>query len=200
MDSVLYEQKNALRALMRQELARLSPEERRDRSVRLVARLAAQPAWAVARRVLLFAPLPVEPDLDLLWLSDALEDKECAYPRVVGPVIRLYFIEHVEELAPTRWGLREPEPAAAREADIRDFDMVLVPGLAFDPGGGRLGRGGGFYDRLLAERGPRSVVVGIGFDFQRVPELPRAPHDALMNYVCTEEGVLGAVSPVTTPR
>ena len=189
MDAALFEQKDALRARMRQELARLTPEERRDRSARLVARLAAQPAWEAAQRVLLFAPLPAEPDLDLLWLGDALEDKECAYPRVAGPAIRLYFVGHVEELEPTRWGLREPAPVAAREADIRDFDVVLVPGLAFDQGGGRLGRGGGFYDRLLAERGPRSVVLGIGFDFQRVPELPRAPHDALMDYVCTEEGV-----------
>ena len=189
MDSALFEQKNALRTLMRQELARLTPGERRERSVRLVAQLAAQPAWETARRVLLFAPLPVEPDIDLLWLSDALEDKECAYPRVAGPAIRLYIVGHVEELEPTRWGLREPVPVAAREADIGDFDVVLVPGLAFDQSGGRLGRGGGFYDRLLAERGPRSVVVGIGFDFQRMPELPRAPHDALMDYVCTEESV-----------
>ena len=190
MDPALFEQKNALRAPLRERLARLTPEERRERSVRLVARLAAQPAWVAARRVLLFAPLLVEPDIDLLWLSDALADKECAYPRVEGMATRLYFVEHVEELEPTRWGLREPVPVAAREADIQDFDVVLVPGLAFDDAGGRLGRGGGFYDRLLAERGKRSVVVGIGFDFQRVQALPLAPHDARMDGVCTEESVL----------
>ena len=190
MDAALFERKNAVRVLMRQQLARLTPEDRRERSARLVARLAAQPAWEAARRVLLFAPLPVEPDIDLLWLSDALEDKECAYPRVEGMTARLYFVEHPEELEPTRWGLREPVPFATREADLQDFDVALVPGVAFGPGGGRLGRGGGFYDRLLAGRDSPLVVVGIGFDFQRVPELPLAPHDALMDYVCTEEGVL----------
>ena len=190
MDTALFERKNAVRVLMRQQLAQMTPEDRRERSARLVARLAAQPTWESARRGLLCAPLPVEPDIDRLWLSDALENKECAYPRVEGMTARLYFVEHPEELEPTRWGLREPVPFAAREADLRDFDVALVPGLAFAPGGGRLGRGGGFYDRLLAGRPAPLLVVGIGFDFQRVPELPLAPHDALMDCVCTEEGVL----------
>ena len=195
MDLALFERKNALRALMRQRLAALTPEERRQRSRQLVARLVAQPAWTAARRVLLFAPLPIEPDVDLLWLGDALEEKECAYPRVEGTATRLYFVGHAEELEPTRWGLREPAPVAAREADLRDFDVVLVPGLAFDAAGGRLGRGGGFYDRLLAGRGQRSVVVGVGFEFQRLEELPLAPHDALMDCVCTEVGITLRAAP-----
>ncbi len=190
MDADLFEQKNALRTLMRQRLARLTPEDRAERSARLVANLVAQPAWETARRILIFAPLPTEPDLDGLWPGGGLAGKECAYPRVTGVITRLYFVEHVAELEPTRWGLREPLPVAAREADIRDFDLVLVPGLAFDPTGGRLGRGGGFYDRLLAGRSQRSRVVGVGFDCQRVPELVLAPHDVLMDSVCTEESIL----------
>ncbi len=190
MDAALFEQKNALRAAMRERLARLTPDERAERSARLVANLAAQPAWEPARRILLFAPLPAEPDIDGLWTGDALAGKECAYPRVTGTVMRLYFVEGVGELEETRWGLREPVPAAAREADIRDFDLVLVPGLAFDPTGGRLGRGGGFYDRLLSGRSARSRVVGVGFECQRVPGLTLAPHDALMDGVCTEESIL----------
>ncbi len=182
----VFEQKNTVRALMREMLQRLDAADRAGRSRALVARLTELPAWQAARRVLLFAPLPTEPDIDPLWGSGALNGKECAYPRIEGMVTRLYYVHGLAELEPTRWGLREPVKLAAREADIADFDLVLVPGLAFDARGGRLGRGGGFYDRLLAGRNPATTLLGVCFAAQRVEELPLAPHDVLMDAVCTE--------------
>ena len=116
----------------------------------------------------------------------ALAGKECAYPRVEGMVTRLYFVRGLAELKPTRWGLREPVKLAAREADMADFDLALAPGLAFDARGGRLGRGGGFYDRLLAGRNKKATLIGVCFTAQRVEQLPLAPHDVLMDTVCTE--------------
>lgn len=183
-----FEQKNAVRAMMRQLLERLDPAERANRSRSIVAQLTAMPAWQSARRVLVFAPLPVEPDIDLLWTSGALDGKECAYPRVEGMAMRLYYVHGLSELEPTRWGLREPTKLAAREADIADFDLVLVPGLAFDAQGGRLGRGGGFYDKLLAGRNKKATLVGVCFAAQRVEQLPLAPHDVLMDTVCSDVG------------
>ena len=186
VDWALFERKNAVRATMRQRLARLDPADRRERSRSIVARLLELPAWQAARRVLLFAPLPVEPDVDPLWSQGALDGKECAYPRVEGMVTRLYFVHGLAELEPTRWGLREPAKLAAREADIADFDLALVPGLAFDARGGRLGRGGGFYDRLLAGRNPQATLVGVCFAAQRLDELPLAPHDVLVDAICSD--------------
>ena len=186
VDWALFEQKNAVRAMMRGLLQRMDPADRAARSKALVARLTEMPAWKSAQRVLLFAPLPVEPDIDPLWSQGMLNGKECAYPRVEGMVTRLYYVHGLAELEPTRWGLREPPKLAAREADIADFDLALVPGLAFDAQGGRLGRGAGFYDRLLAGRDAKATLVGVGFAAQRVDRLPLAPHDVLMDTVCTE--------------
>ncbi len=185
-DWVVVEQKNAVRATMRERLKHLNPTDRRERSHALVARLTQLPSWQEARRVLLFAPLPVEPDIDPLWCAGALIGKQCAYPRVEGTMTRLYFAHGLAELEPTRWGLREPVKLAAREADIADFDLVLVPGLAFDARGGRLGRGGGFYDRLLVGRNKKATLVGMCFAEQRVEPLPLAPYDVLMDVVCSE--------------
>ena len=182
----VFEEKNALRAVMRRQLEAMDAADRRERSRALVARLTELPAWKAARRVLLFAPLPVEPDIDPLWSQDALDGKECAYPRVEGMVTRLYFVHGLAELEPTRWGLREPVKLAAREADMADFDLALVPGLAFDARGGRLGRGGGFYDRLLARRSQKTKLVGVCFAAQQVEQLPLAPHDVVMDAICTE--------------
>ena len=65
---------------------------------------------------------------------------------------------------------------------VGEIDLLLIPGLAFDVRGGRLGRGGGYYDRLLATRaGGGAVAIGVCFEFQRVNRLPLAPHDALVD-------------------
>ena len=187
----MYEEKNALRAEARARLAALDPAEHRERSRQLFARLREMPALRYARRALLFAPLPSEPNIDLLWTVGSVADKQCAYPRVEGMAVRLYYVRGLAELEPTRWGLREPPQLAAREADVKDFNVILVPGLAFDARGARLGRGGGFYDRLLAGRGPRTTVIGCCFAFQRAAKLlPTAPHDVPMDFVCTDEGLI----------
>ena len=186
-NSVLFGQKYILRIKMKRLLAAFSPEERTDRSKGVVQRVIELPEWREAPCVLLFAPLPFEPDIDLLWQGDALSGKQIAYPRMEGLTMRLYYINSPDELEPTRWGLREPLPRAAREAALDDFGVVLVPGLAFDAAGGRLGRGGGYYDRLLAGRDPAKIrLVGVGFAFQQIEEtLPLAAHDVRMDEIVT---------------
>ena len=187
MNAALSEQKDAVRAAMRRQLRGLDPTQRDAQSRQIVHQIVGSSAWRGAARVLLFAPLPVEPDLDLLWRDGALTGKRCAYPRVEGVSMRLYYVNGLHELEPTRWGLREPSPHAAREAALDDFGVVLVPGLAFDATGGRLGRGGGFYDRLLAERDPaKTRLIGVGFAFQRVEgTLPLAAHDVRLDEIVT---------------
>ncbi len=172
---------------MRSRLEVFPVSERVKHTQRIVRQIVKLPVWREASQVLLFAPLSVEPDLDLLWHDSALADKHCAYPRVEGDTMRLYYVSGLDELEPTRWGLREPPPRAASEAALDDFGVVLVPGLAFDAAGGRLGRGGGFYDRLLAERDPaKTHLIGVGFAFQLVESvLPLAPHDVRMDEIIT---------------
>ena len=177
------EQKQALRQVMRRLLAGLDPSARRAGSEGLIEQLTALPIWQRARRVLLFAPMPSEPDIDRLWLGGHLEGKECVYPRVAGHELALYRVDKLEELRPTPpWNLREPVPHSSKRVSIETVDLMLVPGLAFDARGGRLGRGGGFYDRLLAARpagGP--LALGACFEFQRQERLPLALHDALLD-------------------
>jgi 5-formyltetrahydrofolate cyclo-ligase len=183
----VFAEKGALRALQRRRLEELDPEERRVRSGNLLARLGELPAWQAARRVLLFAPLPAEPDLDLLWTADGLSGKECAYPRVDGERMHLVRVRGLADLQPGRWGLREPALGdGSSEVALKDLDVLLVPGLAFDLNGGRLGRGGGFYDRLLADKGAATLAIGVAFAFQIVPKLPMAPHDVIMDAVVTD--------------
>ena len=86
------------------------------------------------------------------------------------------------EIVVGKFGVREPAASCA-EIPLNTFDLVLVPGVAFDGMGNRLGRGRGFYDRLLTEAS--GIKCGVGYDFQLVPEVPAEPHDAKVDFVFT---------------
>lgn len=179
--------KPALRAAMLARLRALSAGERRERSERLLARLAGLDLWQRARRVGLFAPLRSEPDLDTLWAPAAsLTGKDYAYPRVEGHGLTLRVVRGLNELHRQLNGaLREPAADAPRLEGWPD--LLLVPGLAFTAAGARLGRGGGFYDRLLAQAIPAGcLAVGVGFRFQVVDHLPTERHDVCLSGVLTD--------------
>ena len=93
-----------------------------------------------------------------------------------------------EPLSPGVWGIREPMPEAAEV----EPDILLVPLLAFDRTGRRLGYGGGYYDVTLARLRARKAVVAVGLAFavQEVPAVPTTPRDALLDLVLTEQEVI----------
>jgi 5-formyltetrahydrofolate cyclo-ligase len=86
------------------------------------------------------------------------------------------------------WGMRQPV-GSGTEVAIHEIDVFLVPGLAFDRGGGRLGRGRGYYDRILAEKRPDAQTVGVTTEQRIVPDMPLDPHDRRVDWVATESGV-----------
>jgi 5-formyltetrahydrofolate cyclo-ligase len=108
-----------------------------------------------------------------------------AYPRVVDGVRRLAFAEAtIDELVSGRFGLREPA-ATTPELVLADVAAFVVPGIAFDRGGGRIGWGHGHYDATLTAA-PAAVRIGIAFECQVLDHVPRDPHDALLHYIVTE--------------
>jgi len=108
-----------------------------------------------------------------------------AYPRVVDGGKRLVFAEaQIGELVAGRFGLREPA-ASASEVELGDVAAFIVPGIAFDRGGGRVGWGHGHYDATLTAA-PAAVRIGIAFECQVLDHVPRDPHDALLHHIVTE--------------
>ncbi len=92
------------------------------------------------------------------------------------------------QLIPGYYGIPEPtsQTIASSTIEPQTIDTVIVPGSVFDPGGGRLGYGGGFYDRFLAEQAPQAQRIALAFAMQMVPRVPVEPHDQFMDYVMTE--------------
>ena len=156
---------------------------------REVARhLTSLPEFARCWRVVLYAALPDELPLDEAARSAAAAGKRMLWPRMeAGDRLGFAAADRVESLVVGRYGVREPDPSVPTEALGSDV-LVLVPGVAFDSSGGRLGRGGGHFDRALAEaRG--AVVFGVGYELQRVERVPRESHDRLVDAVLTEAGL-----------
>jgi len=179
------EAKAALRREMRARLKNLVAPERAAAAALICQRVRAQDFWKLAQTVLLFAPLPDEVDVWPLVTTALAEGKTVALPRFEAR--KNYYVaalvsnlEH--DLVTETFGIREPAPHCA-EIPQSTIQVALVPGLAFDPAGRRLGRGKGFYDRLLREFG--GLKCGVALDGQIVAEIPTEPHDVRMDLVIT---------------
>lgn len=179
------EQKRALRAEQRRRLAAMTPEERTAGSEAMCRVLAELPIWRESRAVLAFAPRMDEPDPTLVLRQSIQQGRRVALPRysaTTGAYEAAWIHDWDRDLVRGEFGIWEPV-ADAPVVPLKQLDLVLVPGLAFDAKGARLGRGKGFYDRLLTDvSGHR---CGVLFEWQLVGEVPLEPHDRLMNSILT---------------
>ncbi len=174
------EAKSALRASLR---SLVSPAvDASVLSAAVVATLRGWEVWKSARSLAGFSAVPGEPQVLDPWPPD----RKIALPRVAGDQLILHWVTGPDDLVKGHFGILEPS-SSAPVADPNGLDLILVPGIAFDREGGRLGRGRGYYDRLLA--GASAFKVGVCFDSQIVPEVPREPHDIRMDAVVTPSGV-----------
>ncbi len=181
--------KRALRSELIAVRARLTQDERHDKSKAIADRLDGVAAFRDAFVVALYAPLGTEVDSGEIARRALARGVRVLYPRVVPGERRLAFARCAPgDLVRGALGVAEP-PAEVPEVDVEDIACVVLPGVAFSQDGLRLGRGGGYYDATL-ERMPRAARVGVGYDVQLVPKLPREVHDASLDAVVTESRVL----------
>lgn len=183
METEISKAKAGLRAKIRAALEKISPAVRAVESVGLCARLKLQ--MQSARTVLFFSPLPGELDVWPLLEEFLAAEKIAALPFFDADK-KTYGARRVEdlrtEITAGKFGVREPV-STCTEISIEKFDLLLVPGMAFDLQGHRLGRGKGFYDRLLAET--NGIKCGVGYDFQLLEKIPAEAHDARVDFVLT---------------
>ncbi len=177
--------KAALRTLMREELRRLTPEQRAQASQQACRRLVRQEIWRQAAALLCYAPRGNELDISNLVEEALGNGKVVALPQFdpgTGAYRACQITVPLSQVAVGTFGIREPGMHCA-SFPLKQLDLVLVPGLAFDPAGHRLGRGRAFYDRLLT--GIRGVKCGVAYDEQVRSEIPVERHDVLLNCILT---------------
>lgn len=175
--------KAALRRATRAAREELRPDARTRAGADVVARLLRLPELRGARVVALYAAHGTELDVDAVATTLRERGATTCLPRVEGDQLHLVATTPTSTLEVGYRGVTEPR---GHGLDPGAVDAVVVPGLAFDPIGGRLGQGGGHYDRLLAQLPGRALRVGVGFACQLVPRVPREPHDAAVDVVVTD--------------
>jgi len=182
--------KDQLRAAMRDRRERLSPVESRFCAERIAERLLKLPEIISVRSIALYSPIRGEVSTEPAYSQLRRGVEAIYFPRVpdsgTGP-IEFVRINDWQQLIRGYAGILEPPPSFPA-APIDEIGAMVIPGLAFDIHGQRLGWGKGFYDRVLKKYS--GIRVGLGYDFQLLDQIPSGVHDEPMAFVITEKRVV----------
>lgn len=185
--------KGIWRRWARQRRDALDPLRHRQGSQRLLEKLRQQASYVNARTVLIYGSMGSEVNTWPVLAEVLARGDRLLMPRVSADrrTLELYQVTDLEQdlLPPGLWGLREPDVRRCSRASEDEPDFILVPGLLFDAQGYRLGYGGGYYDRLLANPVRRARGLALAFDEQRVARLPHEIHDQPVEH-CLYDGTL----------
>ena len=170
--------KARLRAVYLRKLRSQQEEARRRKSEYVRRKLGRLAVFRRAKTVLCYVALPYEVQTWALIEQMLKRGKRVVVPWVQRTTLQLAEVrDPATELSRGAFGVWEPKPSTRRRVQPKELDLVLVPGLAFDRRGHRLGHGHGYFDRLLA-RVPAAIPrIGLCFDFQLLDCLPTSPHD-----------------------
>jgi 5-formyltetrahydrofolate cyclo-ligase len=177
--------KKSLRGAMLTRRKHLAAEVCLSHSLRIQQRVVMLPAFEQAEIVALYSPILNEVFTEEIFHEALRQGKTVAYPRVVGERLDFVSVAAPSELSPGAFGVLEPTGSMLLPPNV--LDLVLVPGVAFDVGGNRLGYGKGFYDRILGGTGRPALSIGLCFEMQVVKRLPVEDHDACLDILITEE-------------
>lgn len=186
----LHAQKRRLRRTLLARRRGVDADAARTAAARVAERVIAAPEFRAARRLALYAPIGAELDTRPIFEAARRHGKGRLLPRIAsGATLHFALIEDWSDLLAGSLGVPEP-PRASPAVTLTGGDLVLLPGIAFDWSGHRLGRGGGHYDRTFGPEGRRGpTLFGLGFDFQLLAEIPTGPADRSVDVVITESTI-----------
>ena len=182
--------KHQLREAMEERRRRLPAAEAEAAARTVSEHLQADSAFRAARRVAVYAALPGELPTRPLFEAVTASGRPCLFPRTRDDYcLEFALVQGWDELRPGAYRVPEP-PASAPSIALAEGDLVVVPGLAFDARGQRLGHGRGCYDRTFpGDAASPPLLFGLGFGFQLVDRVPHGSRDRRMDAIVTERGV-----------
>jgi 5-formyltetrahydrofolate cyclo-ligase len=179
--------KTSLRKQIAEKRDGLSQEVRESKSREIWKRLYSLPEFHAAGVILFFASFRSEVDTLTMIRHVLAAGKRVFLPKVKGRDLALFEIRDLDkDTTPGAWAI--PEPRETMPATIHEVDLMIVPGLAFDENGNRLGYGAGFYDRILPTF--RGMTVALAFEEQIVRDVPVSIHDIPVKKIVTEKRVI----------
>jgi len=171
---------------MMAERIALSPEAVRNGSLLAQRMLLDSAEFAAAHTVALYSPIRNEVETDELFRVALALGKKVLFPAVAGQSLVFRVVQCHADLERGSFGILEPKESC-RSVDPGEAAMIVVPGVAFDVHGRRIGYGKGFYDKTLHRLEGCGSLVGICYQFQLLEEIVAEPHDVLMDTIVTEQ-------------
>lgn len=193
-DATLDHLKSETRRLLRARRAAISDDRLAQISARICEHVQRQALWRDARGVLMYLPMQGEVDVSALGRAASAAGKVIMLPRVDWQTrsMQIVAVESWPEIVERdSRGVPVP-PAGSVTAELSRLDAVVIPGLGFDESGGRLGRGGGFYDRFLGDLSrvqPETVLIGVSAQELIVDRIPAGAMDVPVRWLASETGV-----------
>jgi 5-formyltetrahydrofolate cyclo-ligase len=179
--------KHALRSGTLAKRRELSQEQVITRSLALQQRFLALSEFGLAHVLALYAPIHQEVETSAIAAQALGTGKTLLYPAVEGSEMQFRQVRGLDELVPGRFGIPEPSGAAWNP---QQADLIVVPGVAFDRLGRRIGYGKGYYDKSLHRLEGSGRLVGFCYDFQLFEEIVGEPHDVTMDLIVTDMRVV----------
>lgn len=172
---------------------RRAQENKEALSRQICEKFAALPEYAAARTVMLYVDVRTEVRTRQFLPVALTHGKRIVVPYCIEGQLELFHLENMDELSIGMYKILEPKSELralpTKRVEPEDIDLVMVPGVAFDRGGARMGHGMGYYDKLLERVRPDAPLVALAFECQLFAEIPTAPHDVFMDKILTETAV-----------
>lgn len=184
--------KNEQRDFFKTQLRLLTPEQRQQASQKIQQQCLALDGFLEHNVYFLFASLPSEPETKTIFDELKKRNKRVAFPiwRQAKGVLDWYEVSRWEDLQKRNHSIREPQGDLKTQVIESQGDCIVLPGLAFDRKGYRLGRGAGMYDRTLSLLPQTSPRIGLFYSVQETPEVVVETHDQRLDWIVTENEVI----------
>jgi 5-formyltetrahydrofolate cyclo-ligase len=151
------------------------------------------PEFAAARSVMVYIDVRTEVRTRQYLPALLASGKRIVVPYCVDSILELFLLENMDELDVGMYKILEPKPElrelAHKKVEVQEIDLIMVPGVAFDKHGARMGHGFGYYDKLLEHARKDAPLVALAFECQLFPEIPTQSHDIFMDKVITERAI-----------
>ena len=191
MSSDLAERKNEIRTAA--HAARKAQKDKDAVSKKITDTVMQLPEYAAANCVMWYVDVRDEARTRQALPDCVASDKRIVIPYCVDGELELFHLESMDELEIGMYKILEPRAdlrtVAAKRVDVKELDLILVPGVGFDRKGGRTGHGKGYYDKCLENARPETPLVALAFECQMFDEIPMQDHDIYISKVVTQENV-----------
>ncbi|MFO0926130.1 MAG: 5-formyltetrahydrofolate cyclo-ligase [Gemmataceae bacterium] len=171
---------------------RNAQQNKDELSCAIVDAFVALPEYQAARTVMYYVDVRSEVRTRHALPAALTHGKKIVVPYCVNNELELFWLQDMDELAVGMYRILEPKVELRdrpdKRVDVKELDLIMVPGVAFDRDGGRMGHGFGYYDKLLEHARPDAPLVALAFECQLFPEIPTQAHDVFMDWILTEKG------------